>query len=291
MKNTIRYYYNLDDIYLVKSKGKTYVKTKGEIYLFIPVFNEKEIIEIKEILKEDRNFYPIILNNRNSIFTPYNGKNYILMKKTIYYTDSPYIKYRPLPFSAKNYLLNRSNWYFLWTEKIDYFEYQLNHIYGKYPIIDESIDYFIGMAECAISYLAYHNLINPSQDSITICHRRIRPDDVYNPLNLVLDHKERDAAEYLKYLFWHGKYTRENADKIIENFNNSTYNYPLLFARILYPSFYFDIYERIINERASEEELKKIILRIDKYEIFLKDIYEIISKTVEISKIDWITKA
>ena len=49
------------------------------------------------------------------------------------------------------------------------------------------------------------------------------------------------------------------------------YSYNMLFARLLYPSYYFDNYERVINFKENEEAMIKIISKVDDYEKFLKN--------------------
>ena len=57
---------------------------------------------------------------------------------------------------------------------------------------------------------------------------------------------------------------------------------------MLYPSFYFDQYELVINENASESKITEIIKRSTEYEVYLKEIYMIINKYASIKKVDWL---
>ena len=59
-------------------------------------------------------------------------------------------------------------------------------------------------------------------------------------------------------------------------------------ARLLFPSFYFDIYEDIVNGYTKEKEIIKILNRTDEYQEFLKYIYNYINKKKPIIKIDWL---
>ena len=68
----------------------------------------------------------------------------------------------------------------------------------------------------------------------------------------------------------------------------SIYGYQLLYARLLYPSYYFDVYEKVMENEVSEEELVKFINKADDYESFLKDMYYAISSYVQIEPIEWI---
>lgn len=62
----------------------------------------------------------------------------------------------------------------------------------------------------------------------------------------------------------------------------------MLYARLLYPSYYFDIYEKVIENLKDESELLDIVSRVDEYELFLKDAYFELSKLYKIEQILWI---
>ena len=59
---------------------------------------------------------------------------------------------------------------------------------------------------------------------------------------------------------------------------------------MLYPSYYFDAYDEIINKKESEKKLKTIIDRIEEYEMYLWQIHVQISKKIQIKKVDWINE-
>ena len=62
----------------------------------------------------------------------------------------------------------------------------------------------------------------------------------------------------------------------------------MLYARLLYPTYYFDVYESVMNKNGDEEQLVNIIKKCDSYEEFLKKTYLEISKYAKIDKIEWI---
>ena len=59
---------------------------------------------------------------------------------------------------------------------------------------------------------------------------------------------------------------------------------------MLYPSFYFDIYDNIINNNQDENNLNKIINRSNEYEELLYEIYLIIRRKTNIIGISWINE-
>ena len=71
------------------------------------------------------------------------------------------------------------------------------------------------------------------------------------------------------------------------NFNNNEWG--LIFARFLYPSFYFDTYEKIISTNDEEIVIKKVINQIDDYEILLKKLYIYINENIKmLPEINWL---
>ena len=192
-------------------------------------------------------------------------------------------------------ILTRNNWNILWSNKIDYFEYQINQMGKKYPILVDTFAYFTGLAENAISYVKYTTLETQieTSDNPVISHRKINntTQSLYNPLNIILDHKSRDIAEYIKLSFLN-KNTNiyQELDSYFSNNYYSEYGLRLLYARIIYPSFYFDMYEQIIQGLRKESDLLNIVTLLDDYELYLKEMYYYLKKYHNIPEIDWITK-
>ena len=162
----------------------------------------------------------------------------------------------------------------MWIEKSDFIERYYETIKGKYENIDESIDYYMGMLELSIlllnKYQNYHEIGY-------LEHKKINKDSLNNPLNIKIDVKERDFAEYLKYLFFSNQYKSINiSDLIINNKNN--YNFNLVISRIIYPNYYFDIVDEILLEKENQRALLKIISRNKEYEKYIEKIIKTIKK-------------
>ena len=72
----------------------------------------------------------------------------------------------------------------------------------KYPILYNIIDYYLGISENAIFYLKKVVSNYEGNVSVCVCHKRIGVNstlfDLYNPLNLIIDTRVRDIAEYFK---------------------------------------------------------------------------------------------
>lgn len=288
MKNTIMYYYGFENISIIRQKRRKYIKHNNDIYIICRVYNEKEVLELYEITREIPFFYKFIPNKDGSIFTMYQDFVFVLLKindKSSIITQN---KNQISLDENKKYYLDRSDWYELWTRKNDYYEYQYQHIKGKYKVIDESINYYIGLAENAISYIANIPINLKEQEKKGLYPKRLLESEYHNPLNYVIDYKERGLSETLKYLFLNKKYLSQNIEKIILSYNCTETGYKLLYGRMLYPSMYFDIYDKVINDFENEKELVNVIKRLKEYEEYLKEIYRIISKHTKIKNIDWL---
>lgn len=287
MKNTIKYYYDFKEAKIIfDSENKKYIKNGDEVYEIFEVIDRESVMEAYNITQKYDEYQKIIMNKYNSIFTPYKEKIFVLIEKKQIEKEIRKINISKYEFKK----LKIDNWNYIWQRKIDYFELQMLHIKGKYKIVDESFDYFIGLAENAISYLWINRLDNTNEN--TICRRRIDKDNNYNPLNMVIDCPMRDVGEYLKLLFWTKSYDEAKLRKTIKTIIMQNENVKILFARLLYPSYYFDIYEKIIQKEQKEKELINIINRIDEYEEYISKIYEIIKEDYkDINPIEWIKKS
>lgn len=299
MKNVINYYYNLNptDIHQVNKIYKFHIS--DENYIMYPCY--RNIEEIKEIydfhislLRTGYYCHHIILNINNEITTIINGTHYILLKTFI---ENRTIKIQDIIFFNNIYIDNskfvkikRSSWHKLWMEKIDYIEYQISQFGKKYPIIRESSDYYIGIVENCISLLVN---INDGQSIMTISHNRIGKEymllELYNPINFIIDHRIRDASEYFKYCILDSDVVNQIRDYIFSN-NLTEYEINLFFIRILYPSYYFDMCEQIIDGKKEEKEMLNIINNVEIYENKIKEIYNYLRNIIKIPEIEWLIK-
>lgn len=292
MKNTINYYYNLIPNNIHQIDDTYQLNINNKLYIFMPFYGNINNLNIIYNYLINLNIYchEIIHNKENNIITILNDKPYVLLK--VYYNDINQINIQNI--LSYNLLIETDkpcNWYELWCQKLDYYEYQIREFGKKYPLIRDSFSYYNGLCETAISLL---NNIDLKKNNLYINHQRITKNmnmiDFYNPLNLVIDIKIRDICEYFKTKF----FENENIIEEVSNYlyiSKLSYNETLLFyIRLLYPSYYFDTYDNIIQEKIKEDKLNKYINKANNYEIFLKKVYLIINKYYKLPEIEWITK-
>ena len=292
MKNIIEYFYNLKIDTLHKNTNRyEFEIDKNRYYLILSYRYEKELKQIENLIKNNQNFDQIIHNINSKLITNISGKNYLLLKKSNKKTsiEDEILNYYKILLPTQLYFnIDRTDWVYLWSEKIDYIEYQKTHLKGEYPLLEESINYFIGMAENAIMYI--RNCFNENNDSddIVLSHKRITNKEFNSPINLIVDHRSRDISEYLKYLFFNNNYDYIRISQYLQKLNLNNYMYRLLYGRMLFPTFYFDKYDDIVNKNESEKEILIILKRVEAYEDFLKNIYSIINQNTAIKKVDWL---
>jgi len=306
MKNTIMYYYELEPKN-IHQKGKNYYFYTNQIkYYFVPFTRPLEearaIYELnREMVHRNMLVHEIILNKHREIVSMSNEVPFILMRLSV--LEKGILKLSDLHILSKssyhipyNIILEKNNWPRLWENKIDYFEYQMSQMGKNYPIIRDSFNYFIGLAENAISYIndTIRELKPDEIDRLVLSHHRIGYNfdlyDFYNPLNIIVDHKVRDLAEYLKFSFFEGKFKIEELEEYFMHNTFSLYGYQMLFGRLLFPSFYFDIYEQIMNGNDNEKKILQIIDKVEEYEEFLREMYWFIKKRAMIKEINWLIK-
>ena len=308
MKESINYTYNLNVENLEDFSFYYRFKINGQEFYFVP-FNRSEE-ELKDLIECSRELkirgiecHDFILNRNNLVVTKVGDQNFLLLrvigeaKKEFYISDIVDLNNKLVLTSNKSKLY-RNNWVQLWSEKVDYFEYQIREL-GKEKIgVLNSFSYYIGLAENAICYVNKTNAsLTPSDlDRVTLSHRRFFYPNIklnyLNPLSFIFDLEVRDVAEYVKILYFYGEEGEAFAE--LELFFKlrrlSSYGYQMLFARLLYPSYYFDVYEKVMSNECSEDQLIPIVTKVDKYEEFLSSVLGLVSKYAVIEPIDWINK-
>ena len=292
MKNTINYFYDLVANNIHQKNDVYRFDVNNDNYLFMPFYGDVNSVYRIYLYLIRINIYchEIIHNKENKIITFINEKPYILLK--IYINTSHLIKLYDI--YSYNILIEsdkQCNWYDLWCKKLDYYEYQVNQYGKKYPLIRESFSYYDGMCETAISLLKIVDLRNIG---VYINHHRITKNtslvDFYNPLNMIIDVKVRDVCEYFKKEFFEDRNPLNDINNYLLMANLTNDEAMLFFIRLVYPSYYFDLYDEIIQENQPENKLYYYINKVDKYENFLYDVYVLLKKMYTIPEIEWIIK-
>jgi len=298
MKNALIFYYNIYTDNLEKLNDNYYFHHRNDNFIIMPYkYNINEALEIYNLNQEMRNrgmdTYEIIITSSNNVLYEFENEYYILMKlpkfnnRMITYEDV--INFN-IGTSVEIKNLNKSNWPYYWEHKIDFIEYQFLQFEKKFPLIKSSINYYIGKFENAISYY-YENVTETKV--LQLAHRRVSADmdllEFYNPLNIIIDYKERDIAEYFKSYIYTKNYTSSMLESMILKLEFSRLEAILFISRLLFPTNYFDLYERIINNKEEETKIKDIINREKSYLYFIKFLFYKYSN-YNVPIIEWIIK-
>ena len=207
MNNFIDYFYKIrvqKIEYCKKYYSFIYQGYMYKLYLLDSNINVNVLVNMNKMLVGHTLVSEIIINKDNEYISKFNNQSFILIK--IFANVDNKITLDEINNLANSlYTLNLNiNWGILWSRKIDYLEELINENGKKYPLIVDSFNYFVGMAENAI---AYFNDINIEKDyKYVVSHKCIRLNDsievIYNPLNIIFDYRVRDIAEYIKNAFF-----------------------------------------------------------------------------------------
>lgn len=299
MKQAINFYYSLEITDLFIENGIYHFTLSNDDYYF--VYYNRSIEDLKDLLtciyelkQKNIDAHEIVLNNKKEALTKIDDINYVLIKvhnkdKIIDLVDI--IDYnRKLVLSNIKSSLYRNNWATLWSTKIDAIEETLINT-SVHPLVEKTVDYYIGLAENAIYFL--NNIKWPKEDAkIVLSRKRVNyPNyklNYFNPLNFIFDVEVRDVAEYLKSMFFAGENPQEELISYLKIAKLSPYSCNMLFARLLYPSYYFDVLEKVLDKKVNPDALVKIIQKNESYENFLKKAYEVLSSYAQLDKIEWL---
>lgn len=297
MKNALIYFYNIyleelekiNDNYYFSYKNRDFVihKYKRGIEEAISIYELN-----KEMLESGIITYEIILTKENNVLFFDDQSYYLLMKvpniKNRLITIDDIIRFNYVP-KTKRDLLDKSRWNYNWEQKIDYIEYQFSQMSKKYKNINNSINYYIGIWENAISY--YNDNVILKTEYKFVSHIRIGVStdllEFLNPLNLIVDYKERDIGEYLKSFINNEKYTFDKLKTIMNKLSKDKNDVARLISRLMFPSFYFDKYEEIVLNEENDEKILYITEKSNIYENFLRFVFNFYSN-LGLPYVEWL---
>ena len=302
MKNFIDYYYNINVSEIKHIHDKYFIYTNNERYM-LKVFGDTDFFMVYEYLANQLDkylyFFRIVKNRQNDYLTYIDDKPYILLKLSDINNNiiSIYdIKINQFfEYSNKISRLIRFPWVKLWENKIDYFEEWCYLKQNQYKNMYSLFHYFIGVAENAVLYLKITEAEEKMEeiDRLVISHNRLSMDsslyDYYDPTNIVLDHPSRDVSEYIKSTYVHGNFDIKLLEEYLNEHHFSKYGLRLLYARILFPSFFFDyIDEMILN--SYDTDLLYLEARIIEFEKFISQISVFFKEKYDIPVVTWYIK-
>lgn len=290
MKETIKYFYNIEIDEYSEKKAAYIIKSGIKVYIFKKIKVKKD--EIKNIIDicaiNNVKTHKVLINKENEIFTKFNDEEYILMEvqsnKKIMDVNYSFLN----KYEQDTIILEDK-----WSKKVDFFIKQINEFGVEKKELVKIANYYIGLAENAIGI--YNEAIEEGKYRCAIQHRRIcYPNyaiNYFDPTEMIVDCVTRDYAEYYKTKFIRKNLSEEEILVDIEKNNFTLSEIKILYARMLYPTYFFDYFENdIVKHEFNKEDLIKIISKREKYMCILMKLGELISKKYKTNKILWIKK-
>ncbi len=305
MKENILYAYHMEANSLKNFHDYSRFQFQEKTFYFTKLKRDQkgfqELLQVmQELIQKDIPILTFILNVQGSYITMVGEDAYVLMEaqeENVEYGLLDILDFqKKLVLNHRHSSLYRNEWANLWSQKVDYFEYQIHELGKDHPILLNSFSYYVGLAENAICYARnVQNSFPNIEQPVVLSHRRVIYPNVrlnfYNPLNLIFDLEVRDIGEYLKSMFFQ---EHEGAlidlKAYIDLKKPDAYSSSMLFARLLYPSYYFDLHERIMEADEKEEKLLSIIDQVEAYELFLKKAWQLLNAHCAIEPLAWILK-
>lgn len=292
MKNVIYTFYNITLMEINKDKNNYYFYYDNKLYVFYLVENNIDVVEkiYKYLLENNVNSYKIILNKNNSLFTEVDNKKYSLL------LVNGILKYEVKFEEFKYYPINEipQDWGMLWSNRLDYYSLQLRELGYKYQTVLNSYGFFEGLAENAILY--YNLSIEKFKEEkvVGIVHNRMYYPcysfEYDNPLNFVIDYSIRDLSEYIKSYTMSSDFDIENVIILLTRLNVNKLMFNLLYSRLLYPTFYFDVFDKIILENGVDNDVVKVLEKLSNYLLVLREVYKTFGSKYELFNIEWLNK-
>ncbi len=273
MESVLNYYYGVFVNKISKKEDYYIIESEDSVYLFAELISSIEEVEhIIDILnKTDIKYHLLVLTKDQKPFITYDEKNYCLLKVRCNNEKPSLISFE------KTRVEGTSNWADIWSKRIDYYESQVEEVI-KEPNIKYALQYYIGLTEIGIYYNNVLKEIYSNNDLIyTVSHKKINspfnPFNYYNPLNMIVDIEIRDLAEYFKMSYFNDVLTEYELLNLIDNlkFSEAMANY--FFLRLLYPSYFFYLYDEYIESKELNDDIIECIKKSKDYEALLSKVY------------------
>ncbi len=293
MKNVLYNYYDILVDEINKSDNNYFFYFNNELFLFYLVLNDISLVEniYKYIVENNIESFNIILNKEGNLFSDVDKKKYVLLRvKGILKYEVKFDEFKYYPVNS-----NGVNWGTLWSERLDYYEVQIRELGIKYQTVLNSFGMFSGLAENAILYFNMTmEKFGDLESNVGIVHNRVKYPcyliDYYNPVNFIIDYSVRDIGEYIKSYIISDDFDFNNVITLINRMYLNDLMFNLLYARLLYPTFYFDVFDKIILEDGKDSDIVFTLDKIDIYLDTLKRLYDRFNNEHQMFRIEWLNK-
>ena len=295
MNNLLNYYYNINIIDIIKlDQNYLIFDDNSNNYLLYKINEYNNInntIKILSNLKITNKYSYILKNINNKYITNIDNINYVLLFIKGIINEEITLKDIINNTNEYQYFDNKINIVDLWSKKLDYLEYQVSELAKDNIELLNSFSLFLGIGENAISFIDINN-INFNNIRSSLMHYRINNKELninfYNIINTIIDYNVRDYSEYLKIKCLNNEDISNDIITIVNktNLNNDELKY--FYARLLFPTIYFDTVEEILLKEKEESSLDIFINNLNNYYNMLNEVYLEIKKRISIDIPLWI---
>lgn len=255
------------DNYFEHDNGIVFTLNGCNYFYLSTVYDEDYLNMLADITLELKNrikLHEFVLNKDGKILSD----GYVLLKMHGFIDEIDLNDVRKfiIPVNSKyhKYFVNMIDF---WHKKIDYLELQVIELCNN-KLINNSFDYYLGIAEMLLIYLGHYN----NNYDLYLSHKVFKSlsnIDFYNPLNITFDSKYRDLAYYIRI-----SNDSNLLNEVIKYVSKEEYNY--FFVRLVFPFEYFEALNNVLVDKKQEKELVNIINNIDNYENWIKEIEDLL---------------
>ena len=299
MKDMINYYYNLDVTRIIPIHDDNVHESMKTYKYCIEADNSKFIL--KEInydsnqlnysvinqLRKIEYFLKPVFNINNDVITRIDNRECILLKCSNIPWENISLFDIKIDYYISGYSFNIDSWIKMWENKIDNFENWLYNKKNEYLEYFPLFQYFIGISENALLYLKEikeDNFYTYTSNCVA-AHRRIGMDttlyEYYDSTTIITDHPSRDIAEYIKSMIINRCFDSTAFREYLEKLSFSKDDMSILYARILFPTFFYDYIE-------GKKDLTDLITSMDYYENCISEIGKVLNNGWNVKMIEWL---
>ena len=300
MKKMINYFYKLyptkiynlnDEIYFFDNEYKYYIKKyadKKKIDSYIML--HKHFKEINVSLNE------ILLNKDNSYITEYEKKTYIVIRvcevEDVEINISDIMKYN-INAAKEIYTVIEVDELDSMKKEIDNYEILVSGYSKEHFLVQNVFNYYVGLAENAVSYMS-DSIKETKVHEKSINHYKINKNlsnkNLIDITNISYNYKLKDISEYFRILFIYDLEWEEILSSFFGKYILNEFDYRFLYSELLYPRYFFDAIDDMINNHTDSKELEYLAKNVNEMENKLNKLFIIINRYCQIPPIWWINE-
>lgn len=296
MKKMINYFYNLYPTKIYDINSETFFYDGNDKY-YIKVYKNNKTDNCKkivELLNEKHiKINEIVKNKNNSYISEYNKKEYVLIKVN----DIEDVDINIKDIINYNIVIENSVNKSLFVNEIDEMKMEIDNyeklISGynrEYSLVQQICNYYIGLAENAVSYLN-DSIKELDNKEYSLSHINI--DSMKNKIliditNISYNYRLKDVSSYFRIKLINKESIEEEFEYIVSKYEFNEFDYRFLYSEIVYPKYFFNIINKIFNEKYKENVLNDLINSINENEIKLNNLFLLINNYCKIPSIWWL---